>query len=45
MQIRIWKKVLRLKKKNDGVVDDKVVIVTLVKWDDHGTVINQEEAD
>ena len=31
--------------KNDEVMDDRVVMVTQVRWDDNGSMVNQEEAD
>jgi len=40
---RVWEKVLRLEKKNDGVMDDKSGDdVTLVRWDDPGEEMNHE---
>ena len=43
MEGKIWEKILRLQKKNDGVIDDKRT--TLVRWNDRGEKMNQEEAD
>jgi len=39
------RKVLTLEKKNNVVMDDKMVIMTLVRWDDRGEEMNQEETD